>query len=140
MRINVPPRRLFCLSLLYVVLLMLSSLSVVALLLGVSLTRSGKISDTIGEIGNIAWQLLISTTASPQARFDILYDIIKDIQDTCQPLKTAKLKNDENNSAYYDGIAKRQKLFKLNNNYRSYRTCKQSYIFIPLKLTINLIC
>jgi hypothetical protein len=30
-----------------------------------------------------------------QSRFDILCDTIKDIQDACQPLKTAKLKNDE---------------------------------------------
>jgi hypothetical protein len=58
-------------------------------------TRSGKISDTIEEIGNIDWQLLTRTTASTQVRFDILYDTIKGIQDTCQPLKTAKLKNDE---------------------------------------------
>jgi hypothetical protein len=58
-------------------------------------TRSGKIGDTIEEIRNIGWQLLTRTTASTQARFDILYDTIKDIQDTCQPLKTAKLKNNE---------------------------------------------
>jgi hypothetical protein len=57
--------------------------------------RSGKISDTIEEIGNIDWQLLTRTTASSQARFGNLYDTIKDIQDTCQALKTAKLKNDE---------------------------------------------
>jgi hypothetical protein len=40
-------------------------------------TRSGKISDTIEEIGNINWQLLTRTTAPSQARFDILHDTIK---------------------------------------------------------------
>jgi hypothetical protein len=42
-------------------------------------TRSGKISDTIKEIGNIDCKLLTRTTASTQARFDILNDTIKDI-------------------------------------------------------------
>jgi hypothetical protein len=69
-------------------------------------TRSGMFSDTIEDIGSINWQLLTRTTAPTQARFDILYDTTKD---TCQPLKTAKLKNDE------AWIAKRQKLYKLNN-------------------------
>jgi hypothetical protein len=58
-------------------------------------TRSGKISDKIEEIGNINWQMLTRTTASTQARFDILHDTIMDIQDTCQSLKTVVLKKDE---------------------------------------------
>ncbi len=67
-------------------------------------------------IGNIDWQLLTRTTTSTQARFDILYDTIKDIQDTCQPLKTAKLKNDEAwmTPRIKDEIAECQKLYKLN--------------------------
>jgi hypothetical protein len=70
-------------------------------------TKSRKISDTIKDICNIDWQ----------ARFDILYDTIKDIQDTCQPLKTAKLKNDEAwmTPRINDEITERQKLYKLNN-------------------------
>jgi hypothetical protein len=35
------------------------------------------------------------TKAFTHTRCDILYDTIKNIQDTCQPLKTAKLKNNE---------------------------------------------
>ncbi len=52
-----------------------------------------------------------------QARFDILYDTMKDIQDTCQPLETAKLKNDEAwmTPRIKNETAKRQKLYKLNN-------------------------
>jgi hypothetical protein len=46
-----------------------------------------------------------------------LYDTIKDIQDACQPLKTAKLKNDEAwmTPRIKDEITKRQKLYKLVN-------------------------
>jgi hypothetical protein len=51
--------------------------------------------DTIDEIRNVDWRLLTRATASTQVRFDILYDTIMEIQDACQPLKTAKLKNDE---------------------------------------------
>jgi hypothetical protein len=80
-------------------------------------TRSGKISDTIEEIGNINWQLLTHTTATPQARFDTLYETIKEIQNNCQPLKTTKLKNDEAwmTPRIKDEIVKRQWLYKQDN-------------------------
>ena len=80
-------------------------------------TRSGKIGNTIEEIGHINWQLLTRTTASTQARFDTLYDTIKEIENTCQPLKTAKLRNDEPwmTPRIKEEIAKRQKLYKMAN-------------------------
>jgi hypothetical protein len=80
-------------------------------------TRSGKISDTIEKIGNINWQLLTHTTATPQACFDTLYKMIKEIQNNCQPLKTTKLKNDEAWMAprIKDEIVKLQRLYKQGN-------------------------
>jgi hypothetical protein len=79
-------------------------------------TRSGKISNTIEEIGNINWQLLSHTTATPQARFDTLYETIKEIQSKC-PLKTTKLKSEEAwmTPRIKDEIVKRQRLYKQDN-------------------------
>jgi hypothetical protein len=56
-----------------------------------TITRSGKISDTFEEVGNINWQLLTHTTATPQARFDTL---IRDDQGDPEQLPTV-----ENNQA-----------------------------------------
>ncbi len=66
-------------------------------------TRSGKISDTIEEIGNINWELLTHTTATPQARFDTLYETIKEIQKNDEAWMTPRIK---------DEIVKRQRLYK----------------------------
>lgn len=50
--------------------------------------RSGCIQDTISELGNINWNSLInSQDLSCQQKFNIFYDTINDVLDTCQPLK-----------------------------------------------------
>ena len=58
--------------------------------------RAGKITDTVEQIGNINWRLLIASKEhSVQGKFDIFYDTITDILDTCQPWRTAKRKGDK---------------------------------------------
>ena len=59
-------------------------------------TRTGSIQDTICELGNIDWNATInSKDLNCQQKFDIFYDTIKDVMDTCQPLKVAKIKGDQ---------------------------------------------
>ena len=58
--------------------------------------RTGKIEDTVEELGNIEWKRLINSTSHGlQAKFNIFYETVKDVIDTCQPLKTARLKGDQ---------------------------------------------
>lgn len=57
--------------------------------------RSGKLSDTIHEIGNINWRELILTNIDVQSKFNIFYDTINNISDVCQPIKSMKLKGDQ---------------------------------------------
>ena len=78
------------------------------------LTRGGKIADTIEQIGNIEWDDLIKLNVPPQTKFDAFYAI----QDTCQPLKIVKFKNDQPwmTTHFKNLITERQKLFHNNKN------------------------
>ena len=58
--------------------------------------RSGKIEDTVEELGNIEWKHLINSTEHDlQTKFNIFYETVKDVLDTCQPMRTARLKGDQ---------------------------------------------
>ena len=58
-------------------------------------TRTGKLEDTISEIGKIDWKELIDTETDPQSKFDVFYNTIDDIQNTCQPTKIIKIRDDK---------------------------------------------
>ena len=58
--------------------------------------RSGKIEDTVEELGNIEWKHLIESAEHDlQTKFNIFYETVKDVIDTCQPIRTARLKGDQ---------------------------------------------
>jgi hypothetical protein len=81
-------------------------------------TRGGKIADTIEQIGNIEWDDLINLNVPPQSKFDAFYDTLNAIQDTCHPLKTVKIKNDQPwmTTHIKNLITERQKLFHNTKN------------------------
>ena len=47
------------------------------------------------EIGNINWTLLINSKHDIQTKFNIFYETIKEIYNTCQPIKEFKIKADQ---------------------------------------------
>lgn len=75
--------------------------------------RSGKIEDTVNQIEAIDWNELIQIKADPQSKFDVFYNTINSIQDTCQPYKTTTMKDDQPwmTPNIKQMIRKRQKLY-----------------------------
>ena len=58
--------------------------------------RAGLIGETVEQLGNIDWQQLISSKHhTAQAKFDVFYDTVKDVLDTCQPWRTSRRKGDK---------------------------------------------
>ena len=58
--------------------------------------RTGKLEDTVEEIGSINWNLLIkSKDHTLQEKFNIFYDTIIEVLYTCQPKKRSKIRNDQ---------------------------------------------
>lgn len=55
--------------------------------------RTGRMEDTVMEIGNIRWELLMNAKdLDTQTKVNIFYDTVNEITDTCQPLKTARVR------------------------------------------------
>ena len=58
--------------------------------------RTGRLEDTIEEIGNIDWTRLIALNENEdQRKFDIFYETVEEINNVCQPLKTVKINADQ---------------------------------------------
>ena len=83
-------------------------------------SRTGKISDTVEQLEYIEWSALINIEAydhpSYQAKFDIFYDTVHQIQDTCQPTTTTVLRNDQPWMTPFikEQILQRNKLYRQN--------------------------
>jgi hypothetical protein len=81
--------------------------------------RTGKIEDTVTEIGNIKWELLINAKdLDTQTKVNIFYETINDITDTCQPLKTTRVRGDQRwmTPQIKEEIAIRQRLYHENKD------------------------
>ena len=78
--------------------------------------RTGKLSNTIEEIGKIKWQELIIVQTDLQSKINIFYETIKDIYDICQPIKKVKVKWDQAwmSPEIKNEIKLRQRYFKQN--------------------------
>ena len=92
------------------------------------LKRTGKISDTVEEIGNINWSLLINSNKhSTEDKFNIFYETVYDIMDVCQPLKKSRIKSDQPwmTEELKALIIKRKKLFKKNHDEKWKHLCNK---------------
>jgi len=90
-------------------------------------TRTGKIEETVEEIGNIEWGEIIKLNdQQPQTKFDVFYDTLNAIQNTCQPIKTITIKNDQPWMTPYIKrlIQQRQKLHRDQKHNEWYKMAK----------------
>jgi hypothetical protein len=73
----------------------------------------------VTEIGNIKWNLLINAKdLDTQTKTDIFYDTVNDIIDTCQPLKTSRIRGDQPwmTPQIKEEMAIRQRLYHANKS------------------------
>jgi hypothetical protein len=79
--------------------------------------RSGKYSESIDIIKSIPWNQIVETKVeNPQIKYDSFNNTINEILDTCQPIKTITITNDQPwmTSDIKQLIATRQQLLNKN--------------------------